>query len=148
VTAPPPSVGCAACGDCCERIHVTSGRGLLTAKLADPRVAGAARREAVFIDVHMTPTGEVDADWQNRAAWTCDAFDRVSRLCTARDERPPMCSDYPWYGRTPASVDHDTDPARTVAWMGPRCSYLRDLPTPAGGWLAAGARPLIPVTVL
>lgn len=127
---------------------MSSSRGSLTAKLANPYLAGEARREAVFIDVHMTPTGEIDTGWAGKGVWTCDAFDPVARLCTAHAERPPMCSRYPWYGRPPSSYQHDTDPARTVRWMGARCSYLRDLTTPDGGWLAVGARPLIPVTVV
>jgi Fe-S-cluster containining protein len=28
-------------------------------------------------------------------AYQCDRFDAVSRLCTAHDERPPICRAYP-----------------------------------------------------
>jgi Fe-S-cluster containining protein len=151
------TVGCAGCGDCCRRIHVNTVGGGLTARLADPYVAGRARRDAQFIQDHMHSTGEVDASHPGRVVRTCDAFD--GHRCTAYGQRPEMCSLYPWYESGPraepevaqkwrAGKTDDELAAWAVQWMGDRCSYLRDLPTPTGGWLAVGARPLIPLTPL
>lgn len=51
--------------------------------------------------------------------WTCDRFDPVARLCLAHDERPPICSDYPYYGRAIGSL---------VEFDSPRCSFWADAP--------------------
>lgn len=51
--------------------------------------------------------------------WTCLAFDTETRLCTAHDSRPPVCSGYPWYGQEPKK---DT-------WLHPRCSFQADIKT-------------------
>ena len=68
----------------------------------------------------------------------CDAFDPATRLCTAQENRPPVCRDYPWYGKDPAG-----------SGSGPllyrECSYLADV---APDQRPDGARPLIPLTVI
>jgi Fe-S-cluster containining protein len=46
----------------------------------------------MFAAAHWSPTGE-RADGMH--AYSCDRFDRASRLCTAHDERPPICRAYP-----------------------------------------------------
>lgn len=86
-----------------------------------------------FTTEHWSKIGPAsDPDWN---LWSCDAFDPVERLCTAHEDRPPVCSNYPWYGRAPVK-----GPVTN-----PRCSYLLDL-APADR--PAGARPLIPLTVV
>lgn len=135
---------CAGCGDCCDPVVVEASvlddaRAFATgaADLAD----GDASQRAVlagnlaFIAAHWQLAGPVEDDgW---APVRCDAFDPASRLCTARENRPPVCRDYPWYGREP-SPDHSTV-------FSLRCSYLADLP-PADR--PEGARPLIPLAVI
>lgn len=49
--------------------------------------------------------------------FTCDAYDPDARTCTAYDDRPPMCSEYPWYGMKP-------DPTKA---MPAECGYLPDI---------------------
>jgi Fe-S-cluster containining protein len=51
---------------------------------------GAA--DLVFATEHWHPTGERAAELHG---YSCDRFDPVSRLCTAHDERPPICRTYP-----------------------------------------------------
>jgi len=82
-----------------------------------------------------------DADWiaarwqqQPDETWTCDAFDPDTRLCTAHDDRPPLCREFPWY---------DDEPGGTSVSV--RCSFLLDLPPSER---PEDARPLIPLTVL
>lgn len=31
----------------------------------------------------------------------CDVFDPDTRTCTAYEDRPPICSGFPWYGAEP-----------------------------------------------
>jgi Fe-S-cluster containining protein len=49
----------------------------------------------------------------------CDAFDPDTRECTAYEDRPPICSGYPWYGKTP-------DRERL---LDPCCSFNADVRT-------------------
>ena len=93
-----------------------------TARAFDP--AGDYRANADFIAAHWHPAGERNV--------ACDAYDPETRLCTARESRPPVCRDYPWYGREPDSGKG----------MPLQCSYLADLPAEKR---PEGARPLIPL---
>lgn len=52
--------------------------------------------------------------------FTCDAFDTATRSCTAYDERPLMCENYPFYGRPPSTAD---DGINDLA-----CVYQDDVP--------------------
>jgi Fe-S-cluster containining protein len=89
---------------------------------------------------------------------TCDMFDPDKRICTAGEARPPICSDYPFYGENPVTREagmagkypdplphgygwypHETGPGDAPL----SCSYLGDVPPdmrPAGA-----GRPLIPI---
>ena len=89
--------------------------------------AGKQRENADFIAAHWKPL-----DDRNCA---CDAYDPETFSCTAHDTRPPVCRDYPWYGREPADADR----------LPKQCSYLADVPPDRR---PEGARPLIPVSVL
>lgn len=64
--------------------------------------------------------------------YRCDAFDPVTRLCGAHDERPPICRNFPWYEDGPNASDAPTR-------LNPRCSYWHDIPRDQ--W-AAGITPL------
>lgn len=122
---------CTCCGDCCDPVWFPLGpadvrQGAVTA-LAEPHAANLT-----FATRHWLATGETDAE--GRHAYTCDAFDARTRLCTAHDERPPICRGYPWYGRPPSATE-PTLPAR--------CAYRDDLPTQDIAdlpWPSAGPR--------
>ena|ERR1700691_4710462 len=128
------SLGCARCGDCCENIWVRTS----LERLAQWRADGSYddRPEQVYnIDFmvrhwHPNPPRE-----DGEVSFSCDQFDSVHRLCLARDTRPPVCRDYPWYGGQP----------RDGVLTNPRCSYLLDLKPDER---PDGARPLIPIEVL
>lgn len=127
-------LGCARCGDCCENIWVRTS----LERLAQWRADGSYddRPEQVYnIDFmvrhwHPNPPRE-----DGEVSFSCDQFDPVHRLCLARDTRPPVCRDYPWYGAAP----------RDGVLTNPRCSYLLDLKPDER---PDGARPLIPIEVL
>lgn len=87
------------------------------------------RQDAAFIAAHWVP---LDDD-----TCVCNAFDPETRLCTAHEDRPPVCRDFPWYGAEPESW-------RSGDLM-LQCSYLLDLPPDQR---PEGARPLIPLTVI
>lgn len=171
VNAPPvysrPGLGCAMCGDCCERIKISLGRPGFTAAVSTSgglgvgkraigdwgrlqQSAGDYARDAAFILRWMEPTGEVtdarrwtDEDGveryvTSRQIWRCLKFDPERRVCTAHAERPRMCSEYPFYGREPGGSNTPNDDEL-------RCSYWLDVDPDER---PAGARPLIPLTVL
>jgi Fe-S-cluster containining protein len=155
------TAGCARCGGCCENIICdTYDDAVLwtTARLADVPdpagdegwpwwlehgwsddqrgrgircydPAGRKRADADFLAAHWKA--------QDNGRYACDAFDPVTRLCTAHDARPPVCRDYPWYGEEPS--------AERAQHMGATCSYLWDLPRSER---PDDARPLIPLTVI
>jgi hypothetical protein len=66
--------------------------------------------DARWIIDHWHDLGDGDA--------LCDAFDPQTRTCLAYDERPPVCSDYPWYRKSPGNDQ--------IASL--RCSFWADVP--------------------
>ncbi len=157
------TAGCARCGACCDPVPfsrekheaVTKWSAAALEGVPDPRTgdgwahwlagdwsgedrdvaiyrydpAGSWRQDADFIAAHWTPDGDDGCK--------CDAFDSSAGLCTAQDAKPPVCRNYPWYGRGPDPGDAET--------MHSQCSYLADLPR---GKRPEGSRPLIPLTVI
>lgn len=157
-------LGCAMCGDCCVEVKLRTSPADIQARASLPggvsfaaqgrgyirraQNAGGVMREAVFLARWLEFTGRViKADWGTnddgstnyvtRFVYRCLKFDEVNRVCTAHDERPPMCSGYPWYGREPdpGSINRDET----------RCSYWLDVDPEER---PEGVRPLIPLTVL
>lgn len=86
-------------------------------------------RDALFLRVHWHPILEngqqVHRDATNpeksekggkRYGYTCDAFDAESRLCTAQEKKPPICSRYPFYDGLVSKPDFR------------ECSFWHDVP--------------------
>jgi hypothetical protein len=90
---------------------------------------GSWRANADFTEAHFTEACD--------GYWMCDVFDPEHGQCTAHDQRPPLCREYPWYGKEPS--------ADQLGLMYSQCSYLADLPRDQR---PEGARPLIPLTVI
>ena len=85
------------------------------------------REDANFLAAHWKPVSDTTC--------ACDMYDPESRLCTAQDSKPPVCRDYPWYGREPHDgVDFPL-----------QCSYLAELPR---SQRPEGSRPLLPLAVV
>jgi Fe-S-cluster containining protein len=78
---------CTSCGDCCDPIWYPLGP-------ADLRQSASTTRseDLVFAAAHWAATGD---SRDGMHAYQCDRFDVDSRLCTAHDERPPICRAYP-----------------------------------------------------
>jgi len=155
------TAGCARCGACCSPVPFTREQHDDVSKWSTAALAGVAdpgtddgwahwlargwpangrdgavgkydpasrwRQDADFIAAHWTPDGD--------GGCKCDAFDPATAMCTAHDSRPPVCRDYPWYGREPGTGGMK---------LHPQCSYLADLPPDKR---PEGSRPLIPLTV-
>jgi Fe-S-cluster containining protein len=137
------SLGCASgCGACCDPVVLDFGTW--TKALEQSRRCSAAEADSprewasvVFIARHWHPVAAWRTDsGEPKIDLRCDAFDPGTRLCTAREDRPPVCRDYPWYGDDPVTCGRGPD-------LYPSCSYLADLPP---SQRPEGARPLIPIT--
>lgn len=137
---------CARCGDCCEHITFSVWRfkqqDRVRKFLAAPDPSDdhkwetwwkrtgtwddGSRAHAIdtwydahFIAQHWLNLGDDDA--------TCDMFDPVSRLCTAHDQRPPVCRDFPWYG-APPKPGATLNPSLDGGSASLRCSFWVDVP--------------------
>lgn len=111
---------CSKCGDCCERIWIAQDPDKVAqwAYLPEypPTAARSARansniEDARFIHKYWLYSGD--------GFWQCSKWDSESRLCTAHDERPPVCRNYPWYGERPSE-----DRGRSLP---ERCAFRADV---------------------
>lgn len=94
------------CGACCDPV-VTKW------PLSDVNENGP---NADFIRANWTTLyGSAEDGW----AHECAKFDKVTRRCTAYEDRPPICERYPWYGTEP----------RREAYLPPTCGYNGDVRT-------------------
>lgn len=105
---------CSRCGDCCDPVWYPLGAADIR-QSASTAAGGPSAADLAFAAAHWRPTGERRDDLHGYA---CDHFDAVSRLCTAHDERPPICRGYPWY---------DGPPRRGLPLLPARCSFRADL---------------------
>lgn len=96
---------CSRCGDCCENIGLNKTKKELR--------EGFDSKSGPFILKHWHRSGSGG----RHTLWTCDLFDKETRLCTAHDDRPAICGNFPYYGS-------ETITAR----LPKRCSYWADLP--------------------
>lgn len=109
---------CSKCGDCCEEISLNIDHGKIVQQIAQGYGAGRWLKDANFIINNMRPTGRVIRQGNRvKQVLECSKFDKESRICTAHDDRPTVCRDYPWYNREPVKGD---------TTMKGRCSYLAD----------------------
>lgn len=134
------SLGCAACGGCCDPVHLSESSRLNIERLAALDLAELnepTRADVEFTAEHWT---EIRRDPDGGAAYSCDRYDPNTRLCTAHDDRPPVCRNYPFYGRP-----GDPSSLGLTPGGGPDCSYWLDVPAADR---PDKTRPLIPLTVL
>ena len=101
------------CGDCCDPVWYPLGPADLR-QSSLTAVGGPHEPDLVFAAAHWRPTGEVR---DGLHGYSCDRFDSDTRLCTAHEERPPICRGYPWY---------DGEPGEHVR-LPLRCSFRADL---------------------
>lgn len=146
------SLGCAMCGNCCNPVTVdTSTADVFNTWWLYWQRGGTkgtrTKRKGIssvrFAAEHWT---EITRD-DETVTLRCDQYDPGTKMCMAHDDRPPVCTDYPWYG-----VDQRGDEAvRKLAMadraqhIGRNCSFQLDIPPEDR---PAGSRPLIPIRAL
>lgn len=117
---------CVRCGDCCDPVTLPLDQWLQVldwnAEWPEERWDGDERGTRAEVFPNLTFMYE---HWHctdvrgSTVLLRCDAFDVSTRTCTMYEQRPPVCRDYPWYGKTPA---------REHAPRSDRCSFWLDLP--------------------
>lgn len=105
------------CGLCCDPVTLR----FTVADMDGPSAAFAREHwRDVSDEYEFAPGTDI------KSAVRCDMFNPVTRACTAYEQRPPICSGYPWYGQQP-------DRARLLH---PSCAYQAD------------GRPLLPIVAV
>lgn len=122
---------CSRCGACCDPVLLPfhphhRAKQRLTGPLEDWE-----RHQYAFYLEHWTVIGE-PGEGESQYKVACDQFNPATRECTAHEDRPAICSGFPWYGR---------DPMRPVSgavreWLVPQCSFNADV------------RPMLPLHVV
>jgi Fe-S-cluster containining protein len=128
---------CAQCGLCCEVIGIRADPAYYQRDPKDivwpgdePEAVPLIFHEFMWIKQHFHPISIEEAiainphivdetTREGHSYYTCDAYDKETKLCTAHDDRPAICRDFPWYGKS-------VNPYNLKSF--PRCSYWRDLP--------------------
>lgn len=121
---------CNGCGCCCDPVT------LPVTQLEVLRAKGIPWRTREWILEDLRPisrrTAKEKAPWlfgrlteriiENALPmfYECRWFDQTQRLCTAYENRPKPCSDFPWAGKPP----------RPTAILPPMCSFREDIGKP------------------
>lgn len=112
---------CARCGGCCDPVTMRLTKKQIRERTADPSgpfILANWRRISRAEANRRSPTlGTVPGDGYR--FYECAKFDPDTRLCTAHEDRPPVCQGFPWYGKEPNGAY-----LRGL----PRCSFWADIP--------------------
>ena len=81
---------CARCGQCCQLIGWNPETGQRSWREVET-LALRGHPDAIFMVAHWHYC------WGTGYYW-CDCFDFETHLCTVHEQRPKVCSDYPYYG--------------------------------------------------
>jgi len=111
---------CARCGDCCDPV-------ILTHTKRQVREGGGPSAPFILANWRRISRAEAARRRPGLEAfqgdgyryYECAAFDPETRLCGARDDRPPVCRGFPWYGQEPN--------AGRLGSLS-RCSFWADIP--------------------
>ncbi len=116
------------CGACCDPVQIPWTQAEAVTLPIDPRdrfwmlemLTPMSRREAKAKMPHLFD-GRPVVDANKRPVfpmfYSCRAFDPETRLCTAHELRPPICSGFPWYDEAP----------KRNATIPPQCEFNRDV---------------------
>lgn len=116
---------CNMCGKCCEAIRLN---------MSPDEMSYGNSKDLFFVRRHWHPIAEPDAFAINpvlrlqaeaaivpspRYYYTCDMYDKATKRCMAHDERPDVCSRYPWYDNDEGAPDSEF-----MSWYSPTCDYI------------------------
>lgn len=101
------------CGACCDPVSLPETQALKIFGALEHNIGPQADQ---LYDL-WSPIGPSASD-PDSVLFRCAAYDVASRSCTEYDDRPPVCSGFPWYGKEPNEAKI---PARSV------CGYQAEL---------------------
>ncbi len=123
---------CARCGDCCDPVILPLTKKQVRERNtpSGPFILANWRRISRAEAARRRP--DLEPHRPGQRYYQCAAFDPDTRLCTAHDDRPPICRRFPWYEQKP-----EASRLGTLT----RCSFWADIPqADRPSW----ALPLIP----
>lgn len=145
---------CNGCGDCCAVVVLNRewpkakaraevgvareqvkwyGDPAWRDRLADLAWRVSLRRLSAAEAVRRSPA--LKGRTRGLGLWECPNFDYSSRRCRDYGNRPPVCRNFPWYGRDP-------DDPGAVSLLGlPRCGYRIDRIEVLRDWAPAHGTP-------
>lgn len=114
-------MGCNKCGACCEGLSIGIESGDIFKRDEDPSIE--------FIRAHWKPISLEEGKKRNWFAndispdtpmtyLECDQYDREAKVCKCYEDRPYICSGYPFY-------NHKW--ALTKDMIPPTCGYREDI---------------------
>ncbi len=101
---------CNGCGNCCEAI---------TVGLSKPMMRHIKHTDVPFLLKHWHRISGA----KGSTIFSCDQFNTETRECMAHDERPGVCSGYPWYGAEPYAAKLAAEGLTRAP-----CGYWFDIP--------------------
>lgn len=102
--------GCNGCGSCCDPVYLPPGARMKIIKKNDPYHIENGNLEWAR---NLIPRGD--------GYYDCPKFDKVSRNCGDYENRPLVCSDYPFYNKPPDLLSFD------------HCVYWKEVPVGISG---------------
>jgi Fe-S-cluster containining protein len=113
---------CGQCGSCCDPVTLSFSPEEWIVKRAPERTfvdPAWVWQQHEFIRDHWSTIGVHDDVYLVK----CDKFNRETRQCEAYEDRPDVCSRFPWYGEEP-DLEH-----RSANALSPRCTFNADVRT-------------------
>lgn len=129
---------CNGCGECCNPVTLLPERVAYLTRfydrgnpdtepekfpeldLSDPVVLDKAREHyhnGRYVVEHWT---DRTLDPDGIVSVRCPFYDKYTGACKNYDDRPPLCSGFPWYGKAPGEVT-------TVRQLPPPCGYWEQI---------------------
>lgn len=126
-----PQAKCNMCGKCCEVIALpippehldpASGMRYVDSKFMFENFVPVDAETARSINPHIIIESEELLNGTEQYFYTCKQYDKENKLCMAHEQRPHVCSGFPWYNK----------PIHNIALrMHMSCSYWEDVPVEA-----------------
>lgn len=118
---------CSMCGKCCEAILIP-----VSSEEMKPD-SGIRFRDGDFMRENFVPMTQEEAfrinpnladplSIEKKYYYSCKQYDKTTKLCGAHENRPQVCSGFPWYGN---SINNQS------LLMHKECSYWLDVPVEA-----------------
>lgn len=113
------------CGLCCKSISIKFSPDQFTEILEDHIYDKRKDRGSYWYDAEFVLDNWIyhGPDKINGHKYSCAQYDEVTRDCMAHENRPAVCSGYPWYGKENKIEKYSTHLSHNM------CSFQADVRT-------------------